>query len=202
MPEIFQKRTSRLAPLARMLGSVAVRVPGIAQLYAEPTLDPALREEIMVAVSRMNDCRYCSFVHTELAADAGVPDAELAELEGVDDGSFERKRWLAIALARASVAADFGPVDPDLERVVAAEYDDRERDAIQLAARVITAANLFGNTFDALVERTRGRPAPDSRLFDEVVISVAFLAAVPPVGLALAVIRKKAPMELLRELQR
>ncbi|MEW6242582.1 MAG: carboxymuconolactone decarboxylase family protein, partial [Chloroflexota bacterium] len=54
--------------------------------------------------------------------------------------------------------------------------------------RMITFGNLLGNTFDALLSRLKGKPAPDSSLWSEVRI---LLGAVwmPPARLFLRLFR-------------
>ncbi len=55
--------------------------------------------------------------------------------------------------------------------------------------RVITFANLYGNTFDALLERLRLRPVAGSHFFDEVIVLSAG-ATVVPGGLLIGMIAR------------
>jgi hypothetical protein len=56
--------------------------------------------------------------------------------------------------------------------------------------RPITFANLYGNTFDALLERLRLRPAAGSRFLEEIVVLAAG-ATIVPLGLFLALIARR-----------
>jgi hypothetical protein len=47
-------------------------------------------------------------------------------------------------------------------------------------------ANRSANTFDALLERLRGRPVAGSRLGDEVAVGSAVALTIPPVAAYLA----------------
>ena len=48
-------------------------------------LDPAFRERVMLAVTQVNDCRFCIHAHGKMARDAGLPPDEVRALLG---GSF------------------------------------------------------------------------------------------------------------------
>jgi hypothetical protein len=56
--------------------------------------------------------------------------------------------------------------------------------------RVITFANLYGNTFDALLERLKLHPVRGSRFFDEMAVLFAG-ATVVPVGLFVGMIVRR-----------
>ena len=59
--------------------------------------------------------------------------------------------------------------------------------------RTITFANLYGNTFDAVLSRLRGRPAPDSHFLEE--ISVLLLTiALMPIGLLAMIVHRIAAL--------
>jgi hypothetical protein len=61
---------------------------------------------------------------------------------------------------------------------------------------VITFANLYGNTFDALLERLHLRAVSGSRFFDEIVVLSAG-ATVVPVGLVLGLIARRLSAAVL-----
>ena len=57
---IFRKRTFNLPLLIRSLGSAMVHLPVLAAALLIPSTSRALREKVMLAVTSVNDCRYCS----------------------------------------------------------------------------------------------------------------------------------------------
>ena len=67
--------------LRPFLADVAWLVRHRAQLRLAHTLiAPAFRERLMLAVTAVNRCRYCSFAHTRMALAAGVSNAEIAQI--------------------------------------------------------------------------------------------------------------------------
>ncbi len=78
------------------------------------------------------------------------------------------------------------------QRLVEAYGDHAARD-ILAHIRAITFANLIGNTFDAVLSRFVGRPAPDSHLLEE--LSVLLLTiALTPIGLLVIMARQIAAL--------
>jgi len=159
------------------LGRSAQALPDLLGAYVPPSrLDPALREKVMVAVSRMNRCRHCTAIHTAWASLAGLSDDELARIEEMDPATFERRDWLAMKYARCLVAgADTREVEEELRQ----HYTDGEISRIAAVARGIDVANRSGNTWDSFESRLLGRGGETgSTLGDE----LAVLALLAPAG--------------------
>jgi AhpD family alkylhydroperoxidase len=196
----FRKRTITAREFASALGSIASNTPTMYKVWVKHDLDPGFREELMLAVAKLNGCKYCSWAHHEWASIDGVPEEELAQIEEMDPVSFDRKKWLAISYVRELVSARFAPVSPDLERKMHQHYSEEEIAEIVLVAKVMDAANLGANTFDAMRWRLRGTPVKGSRLFDEIMLSAAFFCIVPPIVLLLARSSKRSIRELAASL--
>ena len=182
----FKKRTIT-AP--QLLGRLASLVPELGTMYGvwlKQEVDPGFREELMLAVSRLNGCRYCSWGHYEWAQISGVSNEELAQVEQLDPAGFDRRKWVAISYVRALVKGNFVRVQPELRRAMQHKYSPREIRQIELIANVMDVGNRGSNTFDAMLSRFKGVPATDSRIVDEVILSGMFLAIAPVVLVHLA----------------
>jgi AhpD family alkylhydroperoxidase len=184
----FRKRTYSTGAAARDLLRLGGRLPSIGRVWVGGAIDPVLRESVMLAVAEANDCRYCAFAHREWARAVGAEEGEL-----------NRDERLAVSWSLARLEAGFGPVEEELERELSARYSPRQREDLDTVVRTMTFANLAGNTFEALLSRLRGSPAPDSRLPDELIVGGGFALAIPPVALMLAARRRKAPHRLATE---
>jgi AhpD family alkylhydroperoxidase len=196
----FRKRTITAGQFA---GSAVSLVPELGMIYRvwlRKEIDPAFREELMLAVSRLNDCRYCSWAHQEWAHLSGSSDEELAQVEQLDPKGFNRKKWLAITYVRALVKRDFRGVQPELRRAMQHKYSPREIRAIELIARVMDIGNRSSNTWDAMLSRLRGVPAADSRIVDEIILSGLFLTAAPVVVVYLARASNRPILEMARSM--
>jgi len=196
----FKKRTLSATQLGRRLVALVPELGTIYQVWLKHEVDPGFREELMLAVSRLNGCRYCSWGHHEWAEISGVSNEELARLEQLEPSGFDRRKWVAISYARALVKQDFRRVQPQLRRAVQHKYSPREIRQIELIVNVMDVGNRTSNTFDALLSRLKGVPAADSTIVDEVILSGVFLAVAPAVVLYLSRASKRPVRELIDSL--
>ena len=197
----FRKRTITATQLAGSMASLAPELGTMYRVWIKHEIDPGFREELMLAVSRLNDCRFCTWGHQEWAHLSGVSDEELAQVEQLDPKGFNRRKWLAITYIRALVKEDFRRVQPQLRRAMQHKYSPREIRDIELIARVMDIGNRGGNTFDAMLSRLRGVPAANSRVIDELILSGAFLAIAPVIVLFLSRASKRPFLEMARGLR-
>jgi len=198
----FRKKTYRLGELIRDLAALVPRLPVILSVWVRKRMDPLFREEIMVAVARTNECRFCHFVHGQWALAEGAGQAGrqgIGEESGRDE---DPARGLALAYAQALASCDFGAVPADLERQVRELFSEGRRREIETVARVMTVANLSANTFDALLSRKKGIPSGHSRLVDELVIGAGFLLVYPVMIGVLAVLQRRSPSAVWRDFLR
>lgn len=116
------------------------------------TLDPKFRERIMLAITAVNQCRYCSFAHTRIALREGLRREEIAaffqgSLENVPEG--ERT---AILYAQ-HWAEQNGAPESSMGESLRAEYGEETAARIDAALRMMRLNNLTGNTADWLLHK-------------------------------------------------
>lgn len=182
------------------LGSVLTRAPALWAIWIGGRLARTLREQIIVAVAKVNACGMCEHAHTRMALEAGVSDAEIAALEDMDPSAFDRRTWLAIAHARERTKANFTPVADDASQEALNEaLSAQTRSDVEDVARMMTVANRIANTLNALPDRWRGKPVPESRLFDELVINFLFLPGAWLGTLVAATRQRKSPFAVWRQ---
>ena len=131
----------------------AWRIRGmVADILRGKSLSPAFRERLMLAVTGVNQCRYCTFVHTRAALRSGVAKSELGGLsKGMFDGAPEEERT---ALVYAQHWADTkGCPDPEAVARLKATYGAEMADRIEATISFICLNNLCGNTFDWLLHK-------------------------------------------------
>jgi AhpD family alkylhydroperoxidase len=112
----------------------------------------AFRERIMLAVTSVYGCRYCSWVHTREALRNRVEQDEISSLlTGSVEGCPEEE---AVALLYAQHWAD-SDGRPDLEAVSRLEeaYGSEKAQAIEVVLHMIRLGNLAGNTWDRFLHR-------------------------------------------------
>jgi len=121
------------------------------------SIDAGFRERLMLAVTAVNGCRYCSYAHARQALAAGMHSDEVRALQdGVLEESPKEER-LALLYAQ-HWAETGGHVDPVARERILEVYDQEAVEAIELALRTIQMGNLVGNTMDyALYRLSFGR---------------------------------------------
>lgn len=141
-------------------------LPRLAAVYRSRRLDPVLREKLMVAVSKVNACRGCTWAHTRMAIREGISPDELDRLELPAAGDRRERVALAYAIARAEDGFR-KPPDPELKRALADTFTTEERRDIDAILHLIINANLTSNTIEAhtppIVRREVGRFLSNAR---------------------------------------
>jgi AhpD family alkylhydroperoxidase len=150
---MFERRIYRsLAELLTDLRVIMSRRKEIRALMRGEAIAPAFRERLMLVVTAVNRCRYCSYAHAREALLKGIPQGEI---EALGKGMFEEspsEEVPALLYAQHWAEMDGEPEAPVREQVVA-RYGEQVVETMELALRMIRAGNLSGNTFDYLLHR-------------------------------------------------
>lgn len=111
------------------------------------TLDHAFRERLMLTVTEVNGCRYCSYAHARMALAAGVTPEQIKALSAglLDDCPPEEAT--ALSYAQHWAESDGKPA-PEARERLRQTYGEEQSDAIELVLRMIRMGNLLGNTSD------------------------------------------------------
>ena len=174
----FNKRVYTFSQFRRDTAEAILHIDEVRDAHRSGRISKAFAERIMLAVTAVNGCRYCSYGHTRAALAAGVPEEDIRDLA---DGELHRlPADEIVGLTYAQHYAETGG-EPDKfawRRLVEVYGDDRARD-ISAYIRMITIGNLFGNTFDAFLSRLKFNPAPDSSLLQELAVLVGGFVVIP-----------------------
>lgn len=149
----FKRRTYKnLGELITDVRIIFSKRKDIRTLMQGELITPAFRERIMLAVTSVNQCRYCSYAHSREALSKGISQEELNEL---GRGMFAESPSNEVpALLYAQHWAETnGLPEARLRHKLISTYDEKPVDLMELAMRMIRSGNLLGNTFDYLLNR-------------------------------------------------
>jgi AhpD family alkylhydroperoxidase len=121
-------------------------------LMRKKLISKAFRERLMLAVTSVYGCRFCSWAHTREALKGGINREEIVGLlQGSVDGCPQEE---AVALLYAQHWADCD-AKPDHEAInrLVETYGLEKAETIDLTLRMIRVGNLAGNTWDAFLAR-------------------------------------------------
>jgi AhpD family alkylhydroperoxidase len=161
----FQKRTLSRRAFIAGLGEIISSLSDLRFLRKQPAIQRSFTEKIMLAVTQVNDCRYCSCVHTRKALNAGVSEAEVRSLL---EGGLEHSpsdQLIALAFAQHYAEREGHPEGQAL-RELEKTYGSESARQILAYIRIIFFANLAGNTFDKFLYHLGlvGRNKPSSHM--------------------------------------
>lgn len=177
----FNKRIFTLSTFAASARDLFAHVDDLHRTFTQRRISRSLVEKIMMTVTQVNGCRYCSHVHTRMALQAGVSEPELHDLLTGELNHIPEHEIIAVLFAQ-HYAEQANRYDAAAWQRLQDTYGADVANDMLSHMRVITFANLYGNTFDALLERFRFRPVSGSHFFDEVMVLSAG-AIVVPLGL-------------------
>lgn len=140
----------------------------------------AFSERIMLAVTYVNGCRYCSFAHTKYALRAGISQEDIQSLLNGDMGTVPAEETVALVFAQHYAESAAQPEPEAYQRLLDTYGPDMSRDILALI-RTIMVGNTYGNSFDALRSRLKREPFPESSLRQELVIVVGMFFALPAI---------------------
>jgi AhpD family alkylhydroperoxidase len=179
----FPRRTADPIVLLPWFAELGRTLPGLVRSYLPGgPIDARTRERVILAVTEVNGCRYCAWIHGSWADYLGDRVEDPAEAEEA-------------LLVYARACADAGrPLDPAPLR---AALPPDALGAVRATVAQIEVSNLVGNTVDGLVARlTRKRPLDPPRAAVEVAtVAAALPLAAPLLGAAAAMrlVRRLAP---------
>ncbi len=115
-------------------------------------ISPAFRERLMLAVTAVNGCRYCSYFHAKQALKSGVSPEEISRLLSGDVDACPEEEATAVIYAQHWAESDANP-EPEAVQKLQQIYGVEKAEALHLMLRMIRLGNLLGNTWDYLLYR-------------------------------------------------
>jgi AhpD family alkylhydroperoxidase len=117
-------------------------------------ISTAFRERLMLVVTAVNGCCYCSYFHTRQAQAAGLNPVEIMELcaGSMLECSFPADELPALLYAQHWAETE-GQPDPAARARILDTYGEPKTQAIEFSLRMIQSGNLSGNTLDYLIYR-------------------------------------------------
>jgi AhpD family alkylhydroperoxidase len=116
------------------------------------TISAEFRERLMLAVTEVNHCRYCSYAHTKMALKSGVNQQEISWILDHNIQGCPEEEIPAIIYAQHWAETDGRP-ESEIRKSVINRYGTVKVEMIEVVLRMIRTANLAGNSFDFILFR-------------------------------------------------
>lgn len=114
----------------------------VGEICAANGIDDRLKEIVMIHCSQLNGCAYCTRIHVDRAATAGI-DADTVTQIPVwrESGVFTERECAALELAEAFTLIHQGGISDDVYNRVGAVFTEKEYAALSWACISINAFN-------------------------------------------------------------
>jgi AhpD family alkylhydroperoxidase len=115
-------------------------------------ISPAFRERLMLAVTAVDECRYCSYAHSKEALKHGISRHELEQILSGEFKECPQYEIPAILYAQHWAESDGQPQTEALDKLKE-YYSPQEIEDIHLYLRMIRLGNLTGNSWNYILSR-------------------------------------------------
>ncbi|MFW9851310.1 MAG: carboxymuconolactone decarboxylase family protein [Candidatus Thorarchaeota archaeon] len=167
--QYFKKRSYTFRGFLRDLVRMIAKSSKIRDAMKSERISSQFRERIMLAVTAVNECKYCEWGHTKTALKYGCTEEEINEIMAQDFGSCDSEELIALAFALHYAETGGLPSDESKEKLLDFYGKEKSQD-ILLFIQMITMGNLLGNTLDAFESRLKGTPPEKGSFFFEFMV--------------------------------
>lgn len=178
LPSRFMKRLYKPGEFLRILSDLILNQNLSSLQSKKGKINKKFQERLMLAVTEVNGCRYCSYFHTQVSLRAGL---ERSEIEKILSGDFNNTpdEELAALFFAQHYADSGGKPNPESIECLSKTYGETLSRSILVYIRAIMVGNAWGNMLDALRNRFKGNPVADSTLLDELGVLFGPLYMIP-----------------------
>ena len=162
----FMKRLYKPGEFSRLLWDLVSSAGATRGLPEKERISKKFQERIMMAVTEVNGCRYCSYFHTRVALGAGMDRSEIRRVLEGDFKDAPQDELAALYFAQY-YAESGGSPDEEALRCLREQYGDRRSAAVLGYIRAIMVGNAWGNMLDSLRRRLAGKGCEEISLGDE-----------------------------------
>ncbi|WP_309496970.1 carboxymuconolactone decarboxylase family protein [Sulfurovum sp.] len=149
---------------------------------AKSRLDEQFQNKILLSVTQVNGCRYCSYLHTKHALESGMSEEEITSLLAGEVGDIHNDESVALIFAQHYTESQANPDPESVKRLFDTYGNDKANDIIGII-QAIMVGNIHGISIDLLQSRLKGKSDPDSSFWTEVSTALGVLLFVPYLGM-------------------
>ena len=146
----FQKKRFTVQSFLTGTARFVRNLPNLVRAKRADRVSDQFAEKIMLAVTAVNDCQYCTRYHTDLARETGIDQSTIDDILETDVGTavdeYERP---ALLFAQHYAEANERPGETARAKLRAAYGRETATDILAFI-RAIYFGNLLGNSYDAV----------------------------------------------------
>jgi AhpD family alkylhydroperoxidase len=174
----YEKRKYSLIEHIPIVFRAALGFLTLKSLKKKKVMNFKLKERIMLAVTEVNGCVLCSYVHTKLALKSGMTDDEIKALLAGDLENVPKEESLAVLFAK-DYAYQKENIDPVYYNKIEERYGIYKAKAILSVCEVITMTNSMGIAMGLLKETLTFKHVKGSNILNEILIPILTMVLFP-----------------------
>ncbi|OQY32909.1 MAG: hypothetical protein B6241_09625 [Spirochaetaceae bacterium 4572_59] len=153
-------------------------------------IDKQFQSHIMLAVTQVNGCKFCSYVHTKQALESGSSQEDIAVLMEGNLASAASDERVALLFAQHYADSSGAYDEAAFDRVI--DFYGKEKAlGILATVKIIMMGNAHGGTMSFLGDRFRGMGNKESSFAGELAIFLGFIVILPVVLVKNLFVRSK-----------
>lgn len=152
----------------------------IIRAFRNKKISRAFSEKIMTVSTAVNGCVYCEWFHAKQAVSSGISEDEIKNMLNLQFQADASEFEVPALLYTQHFAETSKNPDPEMTQKFMDFYGKKTGEDIYMFIRIIYFGNLTGNTWDAVLSRFKGNPAPNSQLWFEIVFFLLFFLVMFP----------------------
>jgi AhpD family alkylhydroperoxidase len=141
------------------------------------------RERIMLAVTEVNNCVMCSYMHTKIALQAGMSNQEIKNILAGELKDVPENEITSVLFAK-DYAANKEVIDPKYKAKLEQEYGKAKAHAICYACQMITMTNSMGINLKRLRDTFMFKHHSGSNFLNELLIPLSTMLLFPLLAIA------------------
>lgn len=145
---------------------------------AKKRLDKQFQNKILLAVTQVNGCRYCSYLHTKHALESGMSEEEIKSLLAGEVGDVNNDETIALMFAQHYAETQANPDKESVQKLFE-KYGEQKASDIISVIQVIMVGNIHGISLDLLQGRLKGKSDPDSSFWNEFTTTFGVVVFIP-----------------------
>lgn len=160
MTKKFKKRTYSIGGLVKDLGFLLIKTPQIISALRNKKISGRFMEKIMLVVTAVNGCIYCSWYHARRAVNSGIPKSEVKKILKLQFKTEVMDYELSGLLYAQHYAETNRNPDKEMKAELYKFYGEKTANHIYLFIRLIFVGNLLGNTFEVFLKKIKRNKVP------------------------------------------
>lgn len=158
----------------------------VKEIYAamkNEELGKKFMEKIMIVVTAVNGCTYCTWFHAKQAVATGISKEETKNIFQLQFKANAQEHELFALLFAQHYAETNRQPEADMSKKLIELYGTETAQHIIMFIHMIWFGNLSGNTFDAFLSRFKGIKASNSCIFFEFfffIVNLPFMLPILP----------------------